>query len=222
MQGYVPFRTDMRSTFKIDGGRVLFDRIDLTTEGVESVLNGDVNLTYLAGADAAGEVHDRSPEDAGDLLRGRHLQAERDEPVHRHVSTSSRSRLPDGKTRTGRELKGDFVSASAGVNDMRFDQLRGMVRWTPEVLRISEATTKIYGGDARFTYLMAPLNAPGVTPRATFDAAWDDIDLTAFTNSMRDGGHPAGGPPVREERSRVAPAPLLGADREGGASHHAA
>ena len=46
IQGYVPFRTDMTSTFKIDGGRVLFDRISLKTEGTESVLNGDVNMSY--------------------------------------------------------------------------------------------------------------------------------------------------------------------------------
>ena len=46
MQGYVPFRTDMNTTFKIDGGRVIFDRMNLRTEGVESVLHGDVNLTY--------------------------------------------------------------------------------------------------------------------------------------------------------------------------------
>ena len=187
MQGYVPFRTDMRSTFKIEGGRVLFDRIDLTTEGVESVLNGDVNLTFwpelmLQVKSTIDLPKMREIFFAGDTFR---LSGTSQFEGTFHLFKEP---TPDGKTRTGRELKGDFVSTSAGVNDMRFDQLRGTVRWTPEVLRISEATTKVYGGDARFTYLMAPLNRPGVTPRATFDAAWDDIDLTAFTNSMKTEG----------------------------------
>jgi hypothetical protein len=95
---------------------------------------------------------------------------------------------PDGTTRTGRELKGDFASTIAGVNDFRFDDLRGIVRWTPEVLRISDATTRMYGGEARFTYLMSPLNAPGVTPTATFDAAWDNVDVTEFSNAMEMDG----------------------------------
>jgi uncharacterized protein involved in outer membrane biogenesis len=47
IQGYIPFRTDMSSTFKIVGGRVVFDRLNLKTEGTESVLDGDVNLTYF-------------------------------------------------------------------------------------------------------------------------------------------------------------------------------
>jgi hypothetical protein len=34
--------------------------------------------------------------------------------------------LPDGRTRTGRELKGDFTSAAAGVNRIGFGDLRGV------------------------------------------------------------------------------------------------
>ena len=222
MQGYVPFRTDMQSTFKIEGGRVLFDRIDLDDRRYRVGPQRRRQPDVLAGTDAAGEVHDRPPEDAGALLRGRDLQAERARASSPARFTSSKSHCPDGKTRTGRELKGDFVSTTAGVNDMRFDQLRGTVRWTPEVLRISEATTKLYGGDARFTYLMAPLNAPGVTPRATLRRGVGERRSHRVHRQHAAGRHPAGGPPVGEERARVADAALRGSHRQGGAAHHAA
>jgi translocation and assembly module TamB len=96
--------------------------------------------------------------------------------------------MPSGTIRTGRELKGTFVSTTAAISNYRFDNLQGQVRWTPEVLRINEATTNIYGGDARFSYLMAPLNAPGVTPKATFDAGWENLDLTELTNFLETDG----------------------------------
>ena len=187
IQGYVPFRTDMNSTFTIEGGRVLFDRIKLETEGVESVLHGDVNLSYWP--ELMLEVKSTI-----DLPKMRELFF-----TGYTFTLSGKSQfngtfhlfkepMPNGTTRTGRELKGTFVSTTAGVSNYRFDNLQGQVRWTPEVLRINEATTKIYGGNARFSYLMAPLNAPGVTPKATFDAGWENLDLTAFTNFLETDG----------------------------------
>ena len=177
----------MSSTFKIEGGRVLFDRIDLKTEGVESVLNGDVNLSYwpelmLQVKSTIDLPKMRELFFAGDTFT---LAGKSQFTGTFHLFKEP---LPDGKTRTGRELKGTFLSTTAGVNDFRFQDLRGTVRWTPEVLRISEATTKMYDGNARFSYLMAPLNAPGVTPKATFDAAWNNVDLTAFTNFLETDG----------------------------------
>src|SRR4030095_3528300 len=128
MQGYVPFRTDMRSTFKIDSGRVIFDRMNLTTEGVESVLNGDVNLTYwpelmLQVKSTIDLPKMREIFFAGETFR---LSGTSQLPRTFHLFKEP---LRDGKIRTGRELKGDFLSASAGINDMRFEQLRGTVRW---------------------------------------------------------------------------------------------
>ena len=46
IQQYVPFRTDMKSRFEIDDGRIVFDRMELTTEGTRSELVGDVNMRY--------------------------------------------------------------------------------------------------------------------------------------------------------------------------------
>ena len=44
IQAYEPMWAEMRSTFKIDGGIVKFDRIDLRTDGARSDLTGEVDL----------------------------------------------------------------------------------------------------------------------------------------------------------------------------------
>ena len=71
MQNYVPFRTDMDSSFKIDGGRLKFDRMSLVTEGTRSELIGRCELLVLAGVDALDEVGHRLPAGQGAVLRGR-------------------------------------------------------------------------------------------------------------------------------------------------------
>ena len=70
----------------------------------------------------------------------------------------------------GRELKGTFVSAVAGVNDWRFPNLRGSVLWVPDRLEITDATSELYGGTARFDYRMAPLGQP--TPATRRRGTW--------------------------------------------------
>jgi hypothetical protein len=82
-----------------------------------------------------------------------------------------KERMPDGRNRTGRELKGTFTSTLAGVNAWRFGNLKGSVLWIPEKLEVSNATTDVYGGRARFDYRMEPLGVPGEHATATFDAS---------------------------------------------------
>ena len=85
IQSYVPFRTDMKSRFVIDGGRVVFDRIDLTTDGTRSELKGDVNMRYWPEQMLHDEVDDRLPEGARAVLRQRQVRAHRHGRVQRHV-----------------------------------------------------------------------------------------------------------------------------------------
>jgi hypothetical protein len=105
--------------------------------------------------------------------------------------------MPDGRSRTGRELKGSFVSQVAGVNEWRFPDLRGSVLWIPEKLEVSNASASVYGGRANFDYRMEPLNQKGVRATATFDAAYRDVDLNSLTDflelrGMRLAGHLSG------------------------------
>jgi hypothetical protein len=185
IQNYVPFRADMDTTFKIAGGRVLLDPINLTTDGTRSVLKGDVNLSYWP--EQMFSVKSKI-----DLPRMRELffandtfelagTADFDGVFHLFKDVR-----PDGTPRTGRELKGNFHSATAFVNtdryDYRFDDLRGYVKWIPNALEVRDATANVFDGAASFEYTMAPLGVRGVRPTNRFDASYQDLDLTALSD----------------------------------------
>jgi hypothetical protein len=181
IQNYVPFRADMDTAFRIAGGRVLLDPINLTTDGTRSVLKGDVNLSYWPE-----QMY--SVKSTIDLPRMRELffadgnfelagEAEFDGVFHLFKDVR-----PDGTQRTGRELKGNFTSATAFVNEYQFDDLRGYVRWIPSALEVHDATASLYGGTASFEYAMAPLGVRGVRPTNRFDAAYQDLDVATLAD----------------------------------------
>jgi hypothetical protein len=180
IQSYVPFRTDMRSKFEIDDGRVVFDRMELITEGTRSELVGDANLRYWPELMLTMKSQIDFPKArelffAGDSFS---LSGTGFFNGHFHLFTEL---LPNGQQRPGRELKGEFRSDVVGVNEYRFQNMRGGVRWTPEALAVTDATAAVYGGGARFSYTMAPLNIRGVTPTASFTTDYDGIDLSALS-----------------------------------------
>ena len=182
IQNYVPMRADMNATFRVVGGNVVLDRIDLTTDGAESLLTGRIDVARWP--EQLYQVRSRL-----DLPRMREIFFANDD-----FSLSGESaftgtfhlfrEVVNGRARTGRELKGRFESATAGVNAYRFDDLRGSVLWVPERLEVTDATTTVYGGTARFGYRMAPLEEPGVRPTATLDATYENVDVTSFTNFL--------------------------------------
>ena len=60
-QQYEPFRVDMDSTFKIDGGLVRFDRLDLASEGADTAaaraaILAAAERTEIAAVAATGGV----------------------------------------------------------------------------------------------------------------------------------------------------------------------
>ena len=183
MQNYVPMRADMSTNFRIVNGQIILDRINLETDGAKTQLTGIVDAahwpeqtyTIKSKIDFPTEkgiwfAHDAfTVMGTGDFTGTFHLFKEQ---------------LANGKTRTGRELKGTFVSALAGVNAYRFGNLRGSVLWVPEKMEVTDATAAVYGGDARFSYKMAPLGRAGMPATATFDAQYANVDLTEYTNFL--------------------------------------
>jgi hypothetical protein len=183
IQNWEPFGAQMRSGFKIDEGRVLLNRIDLTTDGAHTVLRGDVNMSYWP------EQMFRMTSTI-DFSKMREIFFARDRFAlsgtgefngHFHLF---RDRTPGGEPRIGRELKGVITSTQAGVNAHRFGDFRGDVRWTPDLLEVRNASAGFYDGDTAFDYRMAPLGRKGVIPTHTFDASLSDVDLTAYTNFL--------------------------------------
>lgn len=186
IQNYVPFRADMDTAFKIVGGRVVFDAINLTTDGTKSVLKGDVDLSHWPE-----QMY--SVKSKIDLPRMRQIFFANDkfelagsmdfDGVFHLFKGEPR---PDGKFASGRELKGNFSTNTAYVNvdarDYRLDDLKGYVRWIPDALEVHDATANVFGGNAQFEYAMAPLGQRGVKPTNSFDAVLQNVDVTTLSD----------------------------------------
>ncbi len=186
IQNYVPMRADMSTSFRIDGGRVILERIDLVTDGADSVLDGEVDLTRWPNQ--TYNVRSRV-----DFPRMREIFFADDtftlagQGEFAGTFRLFREAVGD-RTRTGRELKGTFTSPALGVNAYAFPNLRGSLLWVPERFEVTEASAHVFGGTSQFTYLMAPLGQRGVPAAARFDAAYENVDLTEFTNFLEVDG----------------------------------
>ena len=114
IQNYVPMRADMSTTFRIVDGKVVLDRIDLTTDGSKSQLTGEVDLTRWP------EQTYRVVRSQVDFPRMRDIFfGDRDFTVEGEGEFTGTFHLfretVNGRSRTGRELKGVFSSASTNV-----------------------------------------------------------------------------------------------------------
>jgi hypothetical protein len=186
IQSYVPMRADMNTSFLIKDGKVFLEDIQLLTDGARSELTGVVDFRRFPEQSYQVKSHVEFPRMreiffANDTFE---LSGEGD-----FTGTFKMFReVVDGRQRTGRELKGTFTSDTLGVNEYRFTDFRGAVLWVPEKLEVTDASASLYGGTSRFAYLMAPLGRADVRPTARFDATYQDIDLTQFTDFLEVDG----------------------------------
>lgn len=172
IQKYEPFRSDLNASFKVIDGKVVFDRIDLLTDGAESKLTGIVDIGHW-------------PEQTYQISSKVHFPKQR-EIFFAHDNFTL---FGDGNFtgqfhlyQGGRELKGNFTSALAGVNDYRFPNLEGSLVWVRDRMEVTRATADFSGGKADFKYLMAPLGDPVLPARAVFDVTYRDVDLNVLTD----------------------------------------
>lgn len=199
VMSYVPMRADMTSMFRIDGGIVHFDRIDLRTDGARSVVTGDVNLG-------------KWPEQLYQVRSHIEFQRMRELFFANDRFTLSGEGGFEGTFhlfKGGRALKGRFSSPVAGVNEYRFPNLKGTVVWLPDSLEVPEASASVFGGQSQFTYKMwkeapapataqrrerraeaAPESRREGGPRwfARFDAKYQDVDLARYTDFLETRG----------------------------------
>ena len=174
IQAYEPFSARMKSRFKMADGKMVFDRIDLQSDGATSIVTGTVDFG-------------RWPEQLYQVRSRIDFPTQKNIFFHRDRFTVSGQGEFEGTFhlfRRGRELKGAFTSAVAGVNDWRFPNLRGQVLWLPDRLEITNATTDLYGGSARFDYRMAPMGRRDVPTKATWDVAYKNVDLARLTDFL--------------------------------------
>lgn len=166
IQQFEPMWADMYCTFRIDGGLVRLDRIDLRTDGAESAVTGEVDLG-------------RWPEQ---IYR---VRSRVDFPRMREIFFARQTFSLSGEGRFegtfhlfkgGRDLQGTFTSDEAGLNAWRFPRLRGALRWLPDRFEVTETTSDFYGGRLALTYTMAPLGRPA--PATTrLDTRFEGVDL---------------------------------------------
>ena len=183
IQKYEPFRASMQSRFFIDGSKLHFNRIDLASEGAQTVLTGDIDMG-------------RWPEQTYQIASKIDFPTQKNIFFHRDTFTVSGKGDFQGTFhlfKGGRELKGTFASPLVGVNDWRFPDLRGSVLWLPDRMEVTKATSGLYGGTAQFDYRLAPLNKRDVPIGATWDVAYTDVDLAQLTDFLETKGLRLGG-----------------------------
>lgn len=174
IQKYVPMRADFRTWFRIDGGMVRLERIDLFTDGAKSLVDGWVDFAQWPEQQYRVRSRVNFP-----TMRALFF-ADETFSLHGEGDFNGTFHLYKG----GRELKGSFESAVAGVNDYRFPSLRGSLLWNPERFEVSEATSAFQGGTARFRYAIAPLGVPAPA-RATLDWTHDHVDLATYSDFLQ-------------------------------------
>jgi hypothetical protein len=171
IQKYEPITADMSIAFKFVDGKIVMDQMQLVTDGAVSNMTGVVDMANW-------------PEQLYQIQSRVHFPKQREIFFARDKFTL----FGDGDFtgtfhmfKGGRELKGNFKSAMAGVNDYRFPNLEGSLVWVRERMEVTRASADFSGGKADFKYLMAPLGKKTEPARAVFDVNYRDVDLSALT-----------------------------------------
>ncbi|MGE3274156.1 MAG: translocation/assembly module TamB domain-containing protein [Vicinamibacterales bacterium] len=175
IQDFVPMWANMQTTFRIDGGQVVLEKIALETDGATTDLTGTVDLAHWP--EQTYRIH----------------HSEIDFPRMRELFWANETFSLAGTGeftgvfhlfKGGRELTGDFTSAEAGLNEFRFPDLRGSLVWLPERFEVTHAESGFYGGRTAFSYRMAPIGDPDQPAVSHLQVDYADVDLTRLTNVL--------------------------------------
>ena len=173
IQSFEPMQAAMQADFKLEGGKVIFDRMDLQTDGADSHLTGTVDLP-------------RWPEQFYEV------RSQLDFPVLRDIFFAKDQftvagdgefvgtyHLYDG----GRDLKGEFRSGLVRINDHPFPQLRGSLDWRRDGFDIFDASSELHGGALDFGYTLTS-GEGGQPGHASFEAEYRGVDLAVLTDFL--------------------------------------
>lgn len=174
IQSYEPFRADLQTRFKIEGSLVNLQDINLQSTGASTRVTGHVDLGHW-------------PEMLYNVKSRVDFKTEKAIFFKGVNFTTTGYGLFTGTFhifKTGRELKGTFTSPEAGVNAWRFPNVKGSLLWIPTAFRVTDVTTGLYGGRAKFDYGIEPLGTPGKPTMSTWDATYADVDLARITDFL--------------------------------------
>ena len=191
---FEPMSAALSTSFRVQDGKIVLEDTTLSTDGAESELTGIIDAARWPEMfyQVQSKVH--FPRMREIFFAGDNFS------LHGDGEFSGTFRLFKG----GRELKGNFYSPEAGLNDYRFQQLEGALEWVPDRFEVLRASSRFYGGRMQFKHLMTDLGRQGRRGRAKFSAEYQDVDLTAFTNFLRDAGSSPGRTRNRHQPAGVA------------------
>src|SRR5262245_42398629 len=171
-QDFEPMSADMSTDFRIQGGKIVMDHIDLTTDGASSKLTGVVDTARWPEMFYQVSSHVQFP-------RMREIFFARDTfSLFGEGDFNGTFHLYKG----GRELSANFFSRLAGINDYRFRNLEGALEWLPDRFEVTRASAEFHNGRTHFRHVMAPLGNPQQKARAAFTVDYENIDLTSITD----------------------------------------
>jgi hypothetical protein len=179
IQDYQEFPAALQTRFRIDGGKVLLEAVGIQSRGATTTATGWVDLKNWP--EMLYNVRSRVdfPIQKDIFFRNTNFTVA---GVGDFLGTFRFFKTPDG---TGRELRGTFTSPEAGVNDWRFPGVRGSLAWTNHVFRVTDVTAGLYGGGAKFDYVMEPLGDSTRQTMVAWDTVYSDVDLHALTDFLQ-------------------------------------
>jgi translocation and assembly module TamB len=177
-QGFAPMGAALSTRFKVQGGKIALDEIELITDGARSELSGIVDAARWPEM----FYHVKS---TVQFPRMREIFFARDSfALHGEGQFTGTFHLFKG----GRELKGNFFSSEAGLNDYRFQNLEGALEWVADRFEVMHASAGFFGGRMRFKHKMSELGRPNQRGLARFEVNYEAVDLGAFTDFLRTEG----------------------------------
>jgi hypothetical protein len=175
---YESFRADMQTRFKIDGGKITLEHINLQSVGASTTVTGYVDVKNWP--EMVYNVKSRVDFPIQKAIYFKDMNF----TVAGHGDFDGTFRFFKTPRGTGRELKGTFTSPEAGVNAWRFPHVHGSLLWINDAFRVTDVTTDLEGGRTKFDYTMEPLGEKGRPTQVVWDAQYADVDLTRLTDFL--------------------------------------
>ncbi|HEY7292912.1 MAG TPA: translocation/assembly module TamB domain-containing protein [Vicinamibacterales bacterium] len=171
IQDNVPMWAKMKADFVLDGPIIRLSRVDLDTDGAATVAHGQVDIAHWPEQTYEVDSRVRFP-------RMREIFFKQESwPLTGDGQFTGTFHL----FKDGRDLSGTFTSEELGVYHYRFPSLYGALRWTPTSFDVYDAGAHFAGGDATFSYAIAPLGSK-TKPSARFEFNVDGLDLQQLTD----------------------------------------
>ena len=195
---------DMFTSFKVQDGRIVLDRIDLTTDGAESELTGVVDTARWPEMFYQVKSKVQFP-------RMREIFFARDTfSLHGEGDFTGTFHLFKG----GRELKGNFFSREAGINDYRFRNLEGALEWVPDRFEVMHASSEFLWGPHALQTPDGASGPAGPEGSRTIQRRVREHRSAVAHRVLRVARHPARRARDRPESARVAAGGVSRAHRQ--------